>query len=522
MNKTVVRDDSSVFVPVIEPPTLQWNGTREPIDRIDEFTFVIQSSELAKAHAETGQVVYTGRINGAAGRAVEVQFRVRSADGHSILCSYYDMAISTREAIKDLIADQSRPHARNALQTLTYDELATGDTAQGQVARPSTSLNLKKSAAAGMLAVSMLAILGWVIWVVRSQSDVTVANAVMMGNYIPVNTPLEGKVATLRVAVGDRVMPGQVVATIANPGVDHDLGLAKAKLERAKRDLDGHRAHATEVQKMLKVAEKSLDTRRQVAEAAKARINAELKIANAKVARQEQLVSSMNIRLTEYENAVALRDRLAAELQGQDAVLSGLANAKEAIKQNVIVYDDRVTNPLTEVQVKISAAEAVVHELEGAVALFENRVKAAELIAPAAGTVFAIYRQSGEVLKVAEEVMAINQDGLGWASGHVAADRAASIRPGLPVEIEIPSFGGTARGVVEAIGFRAVHGRGGYSADFRGKPLDVPIRVALVDVSHPLPSGLRINMTVRVRDYVKEFRDWVTRIARRGDGQAAS
>ena len=104
--------------------------------------------------------------------------------------------------------------------------------------------------------------------------------------------------------------------------------------------------------------------------------------------------------------------------------------------------------------------------------------------------------------------MALSLDEGGWATGHVTNNLATNIKPGQEVEIEIPSLDILTKGIVSGIGHRAVYGRGGYSAEFRSGPDEVPIRVSLAALKHQVPSGLRLNMTVRVHDHLAAMKQW--------------
>ena len=176
----------------------------------------------------------------------------------------------------------------------------------------------------------------------------------------------------------------------------------------------------------------------------------------------------------------------------------------------MIIQDGRIINPMSIIRTKTAMALSALEELQSTRELLIVKARTAELLAPSAGTVYAVYRRPGEILKLAEEAMAISRDGESWATGHVPAASAPNIKPGQPVEIEIPSFGVTTKGIVQGIGHRAVYGRGGYTADFRGGPLDVPVRVAINHTSTPIPSGLRLEMTIRTRDFLKDFKHWLS------------
>ena len=511
--------------------SLLWNEETYAVNALDNFTFRVFSPALAARGGEASPAdIYKGEVR-SADKNVAIQFRIREIEGDQVICGFYDLPIAKRERLVKM-AETAPLSETDDLQSLSYDELAAGNVSgsagqsktgnntagtspDGVTDNPSRLLSrvdqatMKNGIVVAALAGTMLLIVGWLTMVGLSQSTISVSNSVMAGNYQPVNTPLEGKMLDLQVAVGDQVRAGQIVATVSNPSVAHELGLVDAQISRAKRELTAYQRQSTETKAMLNIARKTLRTKRAVAIAVKDRIKGDLRGAQSKLSRLSRLRRSKRVRMGEYEEALALRDRWAAELAGQDAVIEGIVLAEKAAAHDVIVREERIINPMSEIRTKIEIASSLIGEFEEKRGLLTAKSKPTELVAPSSGTVFAIYRRPGEVLKLADEAIAISRDGTSWATGHVPSDVAANIKPGQLVEIEIPSFDFMTTGVVEAIGHRAVHGRGGYTADFRSSPFDVPIRVALDHMDKPIPSGLRLNMTIRVRDRLKELRNWV-------------
>ena len=226
---------TSDFPPEPELLQLRWNGSSWPVSEIDEFAFRVDSEELAAtfdesqaAEIQDGEIAFDDET-------IPMRFRVRGKTGPTVRCGFYDLPIKRREQILALRQRVLKP-VSDELQTLSYDDLAEGntDTVPAKAAAPTNSSTLKKAAAAVLLGLAMFAIVGWIVFVVRSRSTVSVANSVMVGNYHAVNTPYEGQVVDVMVSVGDIVEEGQVLATISNSQAADELPIIEAKLRRAE------------------------------------------------------------------------------------------------------------------------------------------------------------------------------------------------------------------------------------------------------------------------------------------------
>ncbi len=487
---------------------LRWRQKEYPVDSLDQYSFTVTVPELSAMDIDGA--VHEGQVE-TNGKVADIRFRVRSVDGDKVVCSFFDLPLAVRDSLQAMTTERDRsPHA-DALQTMSYDELALGNVRKNAV--PDSPFLIARASVNKVLAATLLvgvivSMLVWVVWLVRSQSTITIVNSVMAGNYQPVEAQRDGRLAALNVEVGAKIKPGQVLGSIAILADEREIALHRAKLARAEADLEAFRREAQQAQATLSFAVNQLRTRRAVAQAGEARAAADLKLAESKLARFMQLSLGGFAKRADLDEAIALRDRGAADVRAQRATVADIAMAERAAAAGVVVYDDRITSPTSEVQTKVALAASLVSELRATLDNLTAKAKPDTLIAPAGGMVFAIYHRPGDVLKAADDVIAISRDDVSWATGQIPSDRAIYVKPGQPVEIEIPSYGITAIGVIDGIGHRALHGRDGYTADFRGDPGDVPVRVALKNVTMPLPSGLRLNMTIRLRDYVKEMRQW--------------
>ncbi|WP_165440486.1 HlyD family secretion protein [Rubripirellula amarantea] len=477
----------------------------------DEYTFEIQSETLAKefdpnASPQTRQgTIVSGN------EKVDVQFRPRRVKGDRLTMGFYDFSIQGREQLQR-IRKRVGSDGRDELHDMSYDDLAKGGKKEpkAEVAlAPKRASTLKKMAAMAVLAASMLLVALWVGYMVQSRSTVAVNNSVMVGNFIPVNAPEQAQLIDVLVETGEEIKAGQTLARLSNREAAEDLAILESQLKRAMSEAEAYRSEAAKVTDLFRFATMKVERDINVAKAEMLSADAMHSAAEAQLARLQPLIARGNVALAEVDEAKAMLATANAEKIRQSAVIETLALAKEAAQSQIIINESGVVNPLSELQTKIACAEAAIKELQETRDVLLASAGPIELQAPSDGTVYAIYRSEGETLRVADQMLALSAEDGGWATGHVAAYLAPEIRPGQPVEIEIPSLGITTVGIVDGVGHRSVYGHGGYNADFRGGPLEVPIRVAIDFEGQPVPSGLRLNMTVRVKDHLKDMKRWI-------------
>jgi multidrug resistance efflux pump len=360
-----------------------------------------------------------------------------------------------------------------------------------------------------MMAASMILVVGWIVSLVQSKSTVAVSNSVINGNYLPVNSPHQGQLTEMLVKPGAEVRQGDVLARLSNEDAETNLALVRSKLMRVRADAKAYREEAVKVKAMFVFTQGKVQRDLKVAEATLAGSQAQLQAAQSQLSRLQPLIDRGNVAMAEVDEAKAILASANAEQMRQSAIIATLEFVQEAAKQNIMLSETGALDPLSSVSTKIALADAAVEELAQTEVVLKKLALPIEMHSPSDGTIYAIYRGEGETLQVADQILAVSANDGGWATGHVAADMAPEIRPGHPVEVDIPSLGINTTGIVEAIGHRAVYGRGGYNADFHAGPLEVPIRVAIDLKGQAVPSGLRLHMTVRLRDHLKEIKSWV-------------
>lgn len=478
------------------------NNQRHQVYDLTEFGFV-SPIELEGGQRQGEAILVIGD------QQIPINFRVRQKKSHGILCSFSNFSIANKETLKKYLTDRERASGNEELESRSYDELARGIVSSGGPSETSTPTaaptaqapqqraSVKTFALLAMLfAMIALGVLGALF--MRSRSSLTVSNSALVGNFLPVNARVEGEIVEVLVNEGDYVEQGDVLIRLINPEMESanqelaaQLGTAKATVKAIKSQLktfDEKLDIAKRKSKLdLKVAQSELKA------AEKARDSSESAFERLKPYVESGAITQLE--LDEAENG--LRAHEANCIAKENQILK-VRFTQEAIESRILILGDRLDDERGRLNTELEIAEARCKELELIRALGMARQSELEIIAPRDGQVYTTYRQVGEYVKIADQLLAISFTGKTWAAGQVTSTQASRVLPGQPVRVKIPSMGMSLDGVVAAVGHRAMYSNGHYTADFRGSTAtDVPVKVAIADLPDEIPSGLRLEMAIK-------------------------
>ena len=407
--------------------------------------------------------------------------------------------------------------ADDALEGRSYDDLAKGlhaadgpQTSQNKVASKKAPPNrqlMKTAVTLGML-LALFAMLILVVMFLRSRSSLGVDNSALVGNYLPVNARVDGEIIDVRVKEGQDVARGDVLLRLDNPEIRAEkalcvstVRLGEAKVAALKKKLKNYLVNVEVAKKRLAI---HLDVAKSDAESSKKQYES----AQVTVDRTKPHLGTA-ISNAEYD--VLMNDMLAMKAK-HEANASRIQLAEFAHKMSsssVLMSGDSLDDEVGSITADLEIAQAELALSRRTLEIAIQREKQLDVIAPRDGRVYATYRQFGEYLRVADEVIAISYPGETWAAGLVSAGQASRVRPGLPVTVTIPSLDKRLKGVVSAVGHRAMYGKGGYSADFRGTTAtDVPVKVMIADLPKNISSGMRLEMKINTGFGV----EWIDRL----------
>ena len=501
---TMIKNRRSADVPV-----LTIGSHRLEVQQLTEYGFQFPSVDLSD-QADAERILSGSFQHDDTGMEIPVRFVVRRTAGGVAHGGFKDQTLAEKKQLETFIKTIENPATDGVLTSMTYDELAEGTVPrQSRAAEKKEKKSEAKQAAeksasfktlvAMLMALAMLAILVAVVASVRMRYSVKIVNAVMVGNCLPINTPTDGEVAEVLVSQGQEVTEGDTLFVLRNQMLELEHEKLGSALRAAETEVVAIEQMVIDHKVKVKLARQRVDYEIAAAKADLRKAQSELRAATSKVNRLTPLYQRKNIGMAEYDEAVSMKDAAIAECEARSTAIESLQIAKQAAAKDMLFLGDRIDSRPSELRAQRDIADARVEQLKRDLLSSEKRARQIEIKAPRSGSVYAIYRRSGEYMKVGEEALAMSLNDGWWASGHVPAEQATKIRPGQTVELIIPSLDMTTNGVVAAVGHRAVYGKGGYLNDFRPPtPNDVPIKVQVQDLSGEIPAGLRLNMIVQL------------------------
>lgn len=363
---------------------------------------------------------------------------------------------------------------------------------------------------------------------VRSEIRVVTAPARSGGATMPA---VAGLLATVDVAVGDRVDSGQVIATLDTAlldlGVDKaraaeaearakvgvlDAGLddiedRRAELADAKGDVADARAKLTKAHSELKATRAKLVASKAAALEGRADLQ-------ARIATLERLIGSGNATSTPpaptpQQTLAALRAKLVEVEKGIVKLDAGIAKVDSGLAE-VAKGSRKLSSAAGQVATGESALKdaraqlTTAREVTAIVAQGRSLgIRAAEIArdasvitAPVTGTV-TFARTAGTVAMVGAPIVRIRPDDLPAVDTYLTAEQVREVSSGDPVELTLDSFPERiVRGNVSALGTRYRYPPNTFPTELTHMTLVVPVTVTFPPDS-ALPPGTPVDLVIR-------------------------
>lgn len=478
------------------PESILFDAQIHPISNLTEFGFEAPFQLPDDQRKGSGTLVFGDQ-------RMEVEFRVRQSEGGVSTCTFANFPLVAKEKVRKHIKRRNR--GSGGLDERSYDELASGLIDDSGAVSPVDSAvdesqkqkRYVKSFALMALLLTMLGLVVVAVVFLRSRSTLSVANAALVGNSVPVNSKVEGEIVEVLVGEGDEVRKGDVLVRLTNPEIANENKMLVAQLATAESKVKSLEKQKLVFISKLEFASKKLELDHKVAlkelEAAK-QARSSAKAAYDRLVPFQRNGSVTQLELDEVANQYRAED---SNCIAKESNLLQIEFAQQAAKEDVLIIGGRVDDALGKIQADLEFAQASVRELRQLCALASQRCADLNVVAPRDGLVYVAYRQKGEFIKMADELIGLSYPGKTWAAGQVSAGQASRVLPGQPVIIRIPALKSRLEGTVMAVGHRAMYSRGHYNAEFRGATAtDVPVKVFIENLPENIPSGIRLDMAI--------------------------
>ena len=253
---------------------------------------------------------------------------------------------------------------------------------------------------------------------------------------VQVAAQVGGRLLELRVAEGDRVAAGQVIAMLDTG--DAELAVARARAERDQVDAQLRLLRAGARVEDVRQAEAQLATAQSDVGAAEA----ELASALADVDRFEALLASNSGSRKQRDDAVTRRDVISTRVQGaQDRVRAARENLAK-LRAGARRED-------------IDAARARVAAADAQIAIWRKTIADAALAAPVAGVVTEKLADVGELVQPRAPVVVITDLDHAWANVFVDEPAVPRLRLGQPATLFTDAGGVGLPGTISYISAKA-------------------------------------------------------------------
>lgn len=474
---------------------------------IDEHTFQVKDltafSFTVNYDGMADPEVLGGTLQAEGLEPLDVLFRPRNIPNSEVLkCTFVDLSLEDKVRLERFIQFfEGSDRKGDELEGMSYDQIAGSKKTPKKASKGKSAKDggraAKVATVLGIMAAVVLIGAIFVGGIIKSKGSIPLSNSTLMGNYLAVESVSPGVVTSLNVSPNERVEQGQVLFYVkGREDLLHSQELAHLAAE-LDAEIEVYERHITaakeEIERSLETMEANYEALASLmAQATEAVEACEKHEGNLRGLLDEGIIGAPRVDEARVQTAQA-RLELETRLNEQRQLGEALKSAREGrFTQNEQAKSELLSNQLALglAQVKRNSMVARLEEMQAKV----------PVLAPIGGIVSTIYQETGTFVKAGEAVVAITRQDNNWAVGHVLAADAPKMRHGLEVKVRVPSIKKTYTGYVTGVGHRALYSNGEWSSDFRtAVPSATPVKVdvpALAD----LPSGLRMEMTVKLDD----------------------
>jgi HlyD family secretion protein len=294
---------------------------------------------------------------------------------------------------------------------------------------------------------------------------------------VQVAAQVGGRLLELRVAEGDRVNRGDLVARLDT--ADADLALARAKADRQQADAQLRLVLAGARPEDVRQAEAAVAASETDVRAA----DAELSAARADVDRFEMLLASNSGSRKQRDDAVTRRDVANARAQG----------TRDRVR---VARETVVRLRAGSRQEEVDAARARVAAAVAQIATWEKAIADATITAPIAGVVSEKLAEAGELLQPRGPVVVLTDLEHVWANVYVDEPVVPRLRVGQPATLFTDAGGPGIAAIVSYISSKAEFTpRNVQTAEDRSK-LVYRVKVSVNNAGGTLKAGMPVEAEI--------------------------
>ncbi|NJN86692.1 MAG: HlyD family efflux transporter periplasmic adaptor subunit, partial [Leptolyngbyaceae cyanobacterium SL_7_1] len=310
------------------------------------------------------------------------------------------------------------------------------------------------------------------VWLGRIQ-EVSYAQGQLVpeGEVYKVQPTVQGEIAQIAVAEGDRVKAGQVIAVL-------DERLAETEVARLEQSLMAYQLQLVKTQGLTEKTRLELETRRAIAQAKTQAQEVAINQMRISTATNQTILHQLEDKTTAYEARLA---RLQPLVEAGAIAYEFVFDAEQALQEQYIattrsqgdlqqtqeearrlqaeLIQQRAEGRQSELEIQQQLQQLAVQtdELHAKITETESLLKAAKtqlgemyLYAPVAGTVSSLgVRNIGEVAQSGQTIAEIAPDGVPLVLSATLPDRESGfVKVGMPVQVKFDAFPFQEHGVV--------------------------------------------------------------------------
>ena len=291
---------------------------------------------------------------------------------------------------------------------------------------PPAKKRAKGSGFFAFLFLACFATAGYFLWTSFLQYQ---SYGVIDGRLISVAAPWDGNIVNWQVRDGDLVQQGEVVATLSNLEMQHELEALDDELKMTQAQLD---AQMTKIK--FDVQDKSERGQKAMAEYLQASgelqsEKASFQDAKRQLDRAARLLKTRNISRSEYE-------KLYYTYVGQKRKIERLEQAVEVLR----LRSEAPTDPQLNGSSQLKPLLAKIDQTQSEMVRLRTRIDQGQVRAPVSGRVTKRFSLTGESVRQSESVIEILEDNSIEAVLYVPQDMIAELEVGNEIEIQLEPY----------------------------------------------------------------------------------